>query len=250
MIFRWNNKLQRKKLPKHFEKVQDQIERGHVSELAFLHIPKTGGTAITVFLNDLCEHSYSIPLKLPHAWTLRQLVSEYPQTKVGFLIRDPLERTISSFNSRLRQGRPTWGHKWSPGEGASYSIFRTVENFLKASLSDDDFDISAVRFAHDHISLLKFNYVHYFESPHFIQEHIGHIGYVGEISNSLEFWKQFFGKLDVPENFITEHFAYKHVAKKTTEEILSAFSDEEIRKLRSTLAEEYAIYNSLKKLAL
>lgn len=100
----------------------------------FLHIGKTGGTAVaSVLSGHLKSGDYEIILH-EHAFKL----DDVPRgEKVFFFVRDPVSRFVSGFYSRKRQGRPRHEVPWSPGEEAAFARFATP-NELALALSSDD----------------------------------------------------------------------------------------------------------------
>jgi len=79
----------------------------------FLHIGKTGGTAVKTALKPLVR---SGPFDLDlhrHPFTLAKI----PEGEVFFFcLRDPIERFVSGFSSRQREGRPRHYRPWGPNE--------------------------------------------------------------------------------------------------------------------------------------
>lgn len=86
----------------------------------FLHIPKTGGTAI---IAALAPHALAYGIVLhDHRVTLRDIaVGE----RVFFAVRAPLSHFVSGFNSRLRHGRLRDEVPWTAGEAAAFGRFPT-----------------------------------------------------------------------------------------------------------------------------
>ena len=89
---------------------------------------------------------------------------------MALILRDPLERTISGFNSRLRQGRPTYTSLWKPAEAVVFAHFPDVRRYLDALIADDDWSLSACAYARRHVSHLRWNYRYYFRSPEAVRE--------------------------------------------------------------------------------
>ncbi len=70
---------------------------------AFLHIPKTAGLAIGTAIYGALSIEETSPISVfGHEYNLRDLEGH----GVAFCIRDPVDRVISGFYSRLRMGRP------------------------------------------------------------------------------------------------------------------------------------------------
>jgi hypothetical protein len=98
----------------------------------FLHIGKTGGTAIKHALADaalprgleLILHGHDISLDAID-----------PAESVIFSLREPVSRFVSAFYSRLRCGQPRYFFPWSELEKRVFSAFPTPEA-LALSLAD------------------------------------------------------------------------------------------------------------------
>jgi hypothetical protein len=100
-----------------------------------LHPGKTGGTAIKAALEPVrTSGRYALQLH-PHPTVLRDVPRE---EKVFFVLRDPAERFVSSFNSRLRQGLPRYRIAWTPEEQTAFEEFATADELARALCSEDD----------------------------------------------------------------------------------------------------------------
>ena len=76
----------------------------------FLHIGKTGGTAVKYALKrNLVNKEYMIYLH-GHEFKLRDVQKG---AKAFFFLRDPVDRFVSGFYSRRRQGQPRIFSPWS-----------------------------------------------------------------------------------------------------------------------------------------
>lgn len=98
----------------------------------FLHIGKTGGTAIKDML---------LPCFKEHRWLVRHghrfSIDDVPEgEKFFFFLRDPVSRYVSGFNTRLRQGKPKFNNPWSREEAAAFAHFKTA-NELALALEDE-----------------------------------------------------------------------------------------------------------------
>jgi len=85
----------------------------------------------------------------------------YPQARIIVVLRDPLERIISGFNFRLREGRPQ-GHPWTANEAIAFGHFGDAESFLDALCSDAPRHISALGFCFRNINHLRRGYKFHF----------------------------------------------------------------------------------------
>jgi hypothetical protein len=135
-----------------------------VRTTVFLHIGKTGGT----FFKSLEKLDTSKKTDLflgDHSDTLISTIKKFGQTrKLAFFFRPPEDRFVSGFNSRLRQGRPTYNVVWTAAEAAAFSFFNTPNGLAEALFSKDEHRKSAARFAMASIFHLKHNYSHFLHS--------------------------------------------------------------------------------------
>jgi hypothetical protein len=116
--------------------------------LCLLHIGKTGGT----FLRSILRQNrarWSRPIQvLRHNATLMNTLDSFgADRELAFTFRDPAERFVSAFYSRLRQGRPTYQSDWSTAEATAFLWFKSAEELALALTSDDARDRSAALFA-------------------------------------------------------------------------------------------------------
>jgi hypothetical protein len=122
------------------------LERGvnwRKQRVHMLHVGKTAGTAVKDALTspqagvgryEIVAHEH--PTHLP----------EIPKgEKVFFVVRDPVDRFVSGFNSRLRQGRPRHDWPWTPAEEIAFEQFRTAD-MLGRALSSEDVQVRAQAF--------------------------------------------------------------------------------------------------------
>lgn len=102
----------------------------------FIHIGKTGGTAIKYALTPYLKTcKYFINLH-SHSFRLRDAPAG---ESVFFFLRDPVSRFTSGFYSRQRQGQPRMFFPWSPEEKVAFDHF-TTPNQLASALSSLDPD--------------------------------------------------------------------------------------------------------------
>jgi len=100
----------------------------------FLHIGKTGGTALKYALDGRIDAGRFRIVLHPHAVRLAEVPAG---EKVFFLLREPLSRFASGFSSRRRKGRPRYHFEWSAGEARAFSRFASA-NALAEAISADD----------------------------------------------------------------------------------------------------------------
>lgn len=140
----------------------------------FIHIGKTAGSTLVELLR---RHGLDRTVTVHgHEFTLRDV-------PVGdscfFFIRDPITRYVSAFNSRRREGRPTYVYRHSPGEAEAFARFSTP-NDLAEALGDPD---PAVRAEADQafavIHHLRRGYEHYLVGPAYLTERAADILFIG-----------------------------------------------------------------------
>lgn len=103
-------------------------------QLHFLHIGKTGGTALIHALSS-CQNNQWRLVSHGHNVKLEEIPVSQP---VIFTLRDPVQRFISGFNSRRRQGRPRYHYPWSQAEAAAFSTFASANDLANALSSPHD----------------------------------------------------------------------------------------------------------------
>jgi hypothetical protein len=96
----------------------------------FLHLRKTGGTSLKSVLGSHQVTSSSVLHLHPHRFTLAHVPRGH---RVMFVTRDPVNRYVSGFGSRLRQGAPAHIVAWSADEELAFSRF-TDPNSLALAL--------------------------------------------------------------------------------------------------------------------
>jgi hypothetical protein len=110
---------------------RESVPRAH-----FLHVGKTGGTAVKTALEPLAGSGPFTLMLHKHPFTLAKV----PDGEVFFFaLRDPIERFVSGFYCRQRQGWPRYHQPWSPYEKLAFARF-TSANALALALSSPDED--------------------------------------------------------------------------------------------------------------
>lgn len=102
--------------------------------LHFLHIGKTGGTAV---ITTLQPHARDMAYVVRFHGHDKQLQDIPAGERVVFFLRDPLTRFVSGFNSRLRQGQPRNFYPWSPREKVIFERFPSPNHLALALESAD-----------------------------------------------------------------------------------------------------------------
>jgi hypothetical protein len=226
-------------------KIRAQVKAGHNSGLGFLHIPKTGGSGIRELGRKAVRAGLPFPVGFSHGWTLAEIRRRFPQMRLAFILRDPLERAISGFNSRLRQGRPTYKSLWKPAEAAAFAHFPEVERWLDALLADDDLSLSACAYARRHVTHLRWNYRYYFKNPEAVAEHADHLVLIGRIERTDDFIEALLAEAGIPPERAAGLYARRHEAQVRPSKVLARYGEGDLARLRARFAEEYAIHEAL-----
>jgi hypothetical protein len=144
------------------------LERGVIARRPrahLLHVSKAGGTMLKELLGPhTMSGRYELVLH-PHPVRFRDIpIGE----KVFFVVRDPLERYVSAFNYRLREGRPHQYDPWSDAERIAFEAFQTPDA-LGAALSSGDADTRArARAAMIAIRHVRDSYWRWFDSLEYL----------------------------------------------------------------------------------
>jgi len=170
----------------------------------FLHIRKTGGNALKAALDPL-SGEFGLILH-DHETTLADVPAG---ERVAFILRDPIERFMSGFNSRLRQGRPLKNSKWRDGEVWAFSIFKTP-NDLAEALSSEAKRADALR-AMGEIAHVNTSLADWLRSLEYLQVRSGDIAWAGRtetLTSDFEKLKERIGlpaSLALPDDPVAAH---------------------------------------------
>jgi Sulfotransferase family len=138
--------------------------------LHFIHVGKTGGTAIKEALREA-----GLAVEGPESRYV-QKATYVPSTPFGqivlhnhgfklrdvpaddfafFFLPDPISRFVSGFASRLRKGQPRYSIKWSESERLVFERFPTPQSLAHAIVSKDKAERELARWAMEHIQHVK-----------------------------------------------------------------------------------------------
>jgi len=154
--------------------------------LHFLHIGKTGGTALKHALSGahLDTEHWKVILH-SHQTRLEHIP---PGESVFFFLRDPISRFVSGFYSRQRQGLPAYNSPWSKKEKVAFSTFDTPEELATALTSADIHRRLAALAAMSSIRHVRDSYWKWFGSESYFQQRIDDIFFIGrQESLTLDF---------------------------------------------------------------
>lgn len=205
-----------------------------------LHIGKTGGS----FLRSVLRHNearWQAPLHLlGHGATARSTARRFGETrKLAFVVRNPIDRFVSAFYSRQRQGRPTYNSQWTAEEAAAFLWFNSAEALALALASDEARMTSAASFAFDAIQHLKGDLRFHLGGVEQLLAERDNIAVCVDLAHLNAQLPTIMDRLGVPQ--------YEMPAKPKTHAApsrLPALSVEAEQALRSYWAEEFEIYEA------
>src|SRR3954451_8994571 len=94
-----------------------------------LHVPKTGGTAVKAALEEAQLPPGLRVLLHGHGMSLRNIPRE---DDVFFFLRDPVDRFVSGFEMRRREGRPRHYRAWDAAERRAFTHFGSAQELALA----------------------------------------------------------------------------------------------------------------------
>lgn len=194
----------------------------------FLHIGKTGGSAIKHVIS-----SYSPRRELAvylHSHGVR--LSDVPNgEKVIFFLRDPATRFVSGFYSRQRQGQPRYYSPWSRNEAIAFSRFKTPDQLARDLYSGDTESRRLSRFAMENIEHVRDSYWKWFIDEEYFNSRRRDIFFVGFQETLPEDFAVLKTLLGLPDNaFLPEDDVLAHRNPKTLDTSLGPQALASLRK--------------------
>lgn len=229
--------------------IREQIRSGHSPRLGFLHIPKTGGSGVTKFGKELVARGYQFPCIFGHGWKVEEILTHFPEMRLCFILREPLSKMISGFNSRLRQGRPTYNSLWSPAEAAAFAMLPSTRHLLDAMLSDDEYQQSALAYAMHAVRHLRWSYSFYFKDVPSVKARAAHFELIGDISSLSDFIGRITVLSGAPAALAAELYQKRHEAGGGSGDPLAGYTEEQVARIRDHLRRDFRIHRELLALA-
>lgn len=146
----------------------------HDHPLHFLHIRKTGGTAIRHALRRY-RSTANLVLHGHHS----KLDSVPAGEGAFFFLRDPLSRFVSGFYSRQREGRPRYFRPWNATETEAFGRYRTPNELACQLSSSSDVEREEAERALHGIQHLRSRYWDWLISPAYLQSRAADIFFIG-----------------------------------------------------------------------
>jgi Sulfotransferase family len=140
----------------------------------FLHIRKTGGTAIAEALKPVARR-FEIVLH-PHSTRLCDIP---PDHRVFFFVRHPTSRFVSGFVSRLRRGAPRYNYEWDEAEAKAFGRFQKANDLAEALSAVDPETKATAREAMGTIGHVNSSYRNWFHGEQELEERLESIVLIG-----------------------------------------------------------------------
>jgi hypothetical protein len=210
------------------------------AKYSFLHIGKTGGTAVRAAIR---EHNHSSNgnriTVFGHHDTFQKIVDGDKTSQLFFFVREPVSRFISGFYSRMRRGR--FGNKELAAEEIrAFEQFKTP-NALAEALNADDGDIKAsAEQAMENIQHVKKPLARYIGPLSLLESEQKRLFFIGDqkqLSSDFAILKKAIGLRDdinLPEEDVSIH--------KAPDGLDRTLSETAIANLRRHYQDDYPIY--------
>jgi hypothetical protein len=208
----------------------------------FLHIGKTGGSAIKYAISQHAIGSrYAIYF---HSHSFR-LTNVPKGEKIIFFLRDPISRFVSGFYSRQRQGQPRYFIPWSENEKIAFEEFSTPNQLALALSSMDADKKKRAQLAMKYIQHVRDSYWRWFKSEDYFKSRLSDIFFVGfqeRLTEDFEILKSKIGlpeSVKLPSDDVQSHRNPAHVNK--------ALEDEAVANLKNWYKDDFQFISLCKQ---
>jgi hypothetical protein len=213
----------------------------------FLHIGKTGGTALKAIINarmaDIVAAGFQ-PRYHGHKSSLQKIAAAgrgiRPPSRIVFFVRDPITRFASAFYSRWRQGRPTYHVPWKPEEQIVFELFRTPGELADTLSADDKGLRTAARLAMHDIRHVSAPLKKFLGSPKAITSRARRVFFIGTQETFDEDVGALLRKFGVEQTIPPIDERRRHVAPPDEDRRIS---DQGMKNLREWYAADLEIYD-------
>lgn len=203
----------------------------------FLHIGKTGGSAIHAALalvrSEFGIQPWGHEQKIPHIT---------PGEKIFFAVRDPISRYISGFNSRLRKGRPRNNNEWSAKERIAFERFSTPNKLAEALSSGDPDELAAAHHAMSDIEHVRDKLAHWLVSRDYLFSRADDIVQILSQDDLDADFERLKKALDLPRDLALPRDEI--AAHKTPVGFSTVLSDTGRRNIEAWFADDIALYHA------
>jgi hypothetical protein len=174
-----------------------------------LHVGKTGGTALKAALEGHTTDGHAIVVLHGHRVTLRDVPAG---DRFMFVVRDPVERFVSAFHSRRREGRPRFEIPWNDAERTAFARFATPQELAIGLRADDAETRRAAETAMRSIRHVCTSYWDWFESASYFRSRLDDLFFVARLDSLAADFDRLrtllgLGPVTLPEDPVTAHRA-------------------------------------------
>jgi Sulfotransferase family len=205
--------------------------------LHFLHVGKTGGTAIKHALKAYRVTSGHVLVLHGHRFTLGEVPNG---DKFFFCLRSPASRFVSGFYSRQRQGRPRYFVPWTPDEKIAFAEFQTPDSLALALSSADDGERRRAETAMRSIAHVKSGYAQWLGGEGYLLSRLPDVFFIGfqeSLAEDFEALKLKLGltaNVKLPSDDVTAHRNPEHLDKR--------LSDHALENLKRWYADDFKLF--------
>jgi len=202
----------------------------------FLHIGKTGGSAVKNAIEPYSE-SRGIIFH-PHPVRLRDIPAGEPFV---FFLRHPVQRFISGFLSRQRQGRPLYNSPWSEAERVAFTAFEEPGQLGDALSSFWPPRRAKAREAMTSIEHVRNSFYDWIDSDEYFHERRRDMLFVGFQERLDDDFRALKAALDLPESLLLPTDDLK--AHRNPAGLDRSLSRTAVRNLKRWYAKDIALYD-------
>ena len=228
------------KLRRLFRRLKKSIQRVVLKALGkkhihFLHIGKTGGTAVKHAISEAGTVTADYKVELhPHHVKLRDI-------KEGegliFFLRDPIKRYTSGYYSRQRQGKPRYFWPWNEDEKLVFETFTTPGELALGLASEDPEKKRIAELGMRSIEHVKDSFWDWFGDEASFRSRANDLFFIGFQESLNEDFAALKDKLGLPSSASLPNDKVK--AHRNPESANTRLSDEAQRILRDWYREDY-----------
>lgn len=177
------NRIGGKLIPSVIDRLEKKYQHlAGIKTIHFIHIGKTGGTAVKYALKEY--YRYGKFVIIPHSHSFK--LSNAPIGEmVMFFLRDPVKRFTSGFYSRQRQGLPRIYSPWTDEEKLAFEYFSDPDQLATSLVSEDQHVREKAYFAMKSIRHVNSHYWDWFGSEDYFLSRSADIFFIG-FQESLE----------------------------------------------------------------
>lgn len=211
--------------------------------LHYLHIGKTGGTAIKHALGKYAVARERVIILHTHGTRLRDIpLGE----KTFFFLRDPVSRFISGFLSRQRKGRPHFYMPWTRQEEIAFKRFDSPEVLGFSLGSSDPETREAAVSAMNGIGHVRHSYRYWLESEEYLMKRRNDILLVGFQENLDVDFDRLRNRLHIPEGVSLPKEDCR--ANRNPQERDPSLTPEARRNLKKWYKEDYCLLERIREM--